>query len=207
MTVVITTSHTRKQFPKPNIEYWSLDKYYSEAQRCIGFFCRTIFPIKLNKDEDAISYIVEELIYAMSVWDKDRGMTLKSYLTKRSIWAIFRYLAYQQVALKLKIQSLYDCISKNNDTPMYETIADIKSKSGDDILQEQIFKQICFQLPEEFLTARQVECLRLRLYDNMTLYDIGRKLKISREAVRQRYERAITKLKDHYAEMDQEIFC
>lgn len=56
-------------------------------------------------------------------------------------------------------------------------------KTGDDIMEQLLYLSALFDLYGALLTEKQQECLRMHLFDDFSLSEIGESLGISRQAV------------------------
>lgn len=73
----------------------------------------------------------------------------------------------------------FDIISMSRKKPWHLLLG----KTGDDIMEQLLYLSALFDLYGALLTEKQQECLRMHLFDDFSLSEIGESLGISRQAV------------------------
>lgn len=188
-----------------DIEFESLSFYLTLAQKAISKFGKNISPNiakEMLKSEDAIANIANCIMMADWRWDKDRTgstgqqKTKYSYRNQCAIWAIKSYISrkYNKKLKSVDIRSTEDDLS----------ILDIMPSSISnpvDILIDQEEKEsvsdyikIILSDKNTILSDKQKLYLKMYYIDNMTFAEIGKRLNITREAVRQGIKKSIEKM-------------
>lgn len=185
----------------------SLNDYLVLAKKTISKFAHSM-STKMLKDEDAVSAVANALIMADWRWDENyknnegTKKTKYSYRNQCAIWAIQTYLSkeYKKNKKFNKVYSLdYMAESDNNDL-VYNKIKDKKNLPPDEIA---IFKEtktntqrlVDMILNLECISDRHKDYIRLYYMESQTFESIGKKYGITREAVRQGLNKAITTIR------------
>jgi len=189
-------------------QFDSLSTYISLAKKTINKFAPKFYN-GLNKEmlnnEEAVSDVATALMYADWRYDPDRSgkhgskKTLYSYRNQCAIWAIKTYITqrYKNNNKKVKVHSLDHCIkSTDESTNGYDITASQTDLDPLDILIDKESKKTTTEdihnlLNSGIISDKQREQLMMYYFDKMTLSQIGKKYKVSREAVRQNIKRAI----------------
>ena len=171
-----------------------LSDYYEIARRCIGAFASGTMARSMLRNEDAISFVAEHLMYATCRWNSEAGRTLHSYINQCAIWSIQRWI------LLNKKSSLHRMASLNNDNdgdnqPLYATIPDESTTQPLDELCYYETTDMIRKIMDTELTHRQRECIELIYIHGVSGADAARKLGVSRQAVEQCTTKGITKLR------------
>lgn len=195
-----------------NIQFDSLDQYILLAKKSISKFANKFYQglaTKMLKDEDAVSNIANAIMMADWRWDDDyknaQGTKKNKYAYRNqcAIWAIKTYVTklYKRSKYINNVYSL-DFVSDEESSSASSYIVDNKQITPDQILQEKEDKEnleylinTLFSL--ECLTARQKDYIRLYYFEDHTFEQIGKRYGITREAVRQGLNKAITLLKNN----------
>lgn len=208
--VVITNAHATKRTifnDHQELPYKSLYWYITTARKCCGFFHHP----ELINDEDAISFIVEELVIATNTWTCSGGMTFKSFLMRRSLFAIGRYIQYKRHAKKYFVRKLKHK-KRNSNQRIYSlfTTKNLSNNNYDGVNNEgeclldcipnskaidPSYEPCNWDILQQILSTKEFDCLSMSLRNNMTLEKIGNAMNFSREAARQNIERAIIKIR------------
>jgi RNA polymerase sigma factor (sigma-70 family) len=196
------------------IQFDSLDQYITLAKKAISKFSNQFYnglSIKMLNDEDAISSVANALMMADWRWDenyqntKGTKKTKYSYRNQCALWAIQTYVSKdgkKSKKFKNKIYSLDHIIEKDDESTTYNLTEDSKTLSPEDILikkenKEELSQLIKLLLELECLTARQRDYIKLYYFEGYTFEKIGNKYGITREAVRQGLNKAISLIKEH----------
>ncbi len=176
---------------------WTLDDYYRVAQRCIGAFATGSLAQSMLRNEDAISFVAEHLMYAAHRWNKSGGRTLHCYLNQCAIWSIHRWIALsKKVASKSLVSLNADNCPTSDTQQLYTMIADDNAPAPDDILMDQEKTDGLANVIEGAgLTDRQRHCLEVVYVQGQKPAEVARDLGISRQAVDQCLTKGIRKIK------------
>lgn len=195
------------------IQFDSLDHYVTLAKKSIAKFSNQFYQglsSKMLKDEDAISSVANAIMMADWRWDenyqneKGTKKTRYSYRNQCALWAIQTYITkdhHKGKKFKKKFYSLDHIVESFNDSTPHNFTQDDKTLSPDDILvakedKEELSKLIDSLLSLDCLTARQKDYIRLYYFESYTFEKIGQKYGITREAVRQGLNKAISMIKE-----------
>jgi hypothetical protein len=91
-------------FDKKDIKLYSLNHYLTVAQKCIYKYADSSMAKKMIYDEDAISYVVEKIIYGNYTYRSDKNCTLNTYLNTCAKFAIKNWI--NKLKSTRKIQTL-----------------------------------------------------------------------------------------------------
>jgi len=180
----------RQDFTRNADRHFTLAEYYKIAEKCISRFAEYSVAQDMLSDEDAVAYMVSDLILGTCRWTPDGGRDFKSYLNQCAIWSILKWLSSRTAVRKLASLdatnesggSLYGELSSNEKTP-YEHLA------------EQEHDILDFALNKCDLSPRQKQCFQMRFVDGHTLQEIADSIGVTREAVRLFIGQAINKVK------------
>jgi DNA-directed RNA polymerase specialized sigma24 family protein len=162
-----------------SVELYNLYEYLDIAKTCIIKYAPISIKYSMIKSEDAISYIVEKLIYGHCRYRKDGGSSLTSYLRKCVFWAILNWQNKLYHSFKeTEFKDDYYYISKK------EYYGDIKK---DEKLDQSLL---------DLLTETQKYYLIERYVNNRSFADIGRDKGVSRQAVNFSIKNALWKMRD-----------
>ncbi len=175
---------------------WSLQEYYNVAKRCIGVFAAGQLAQSMLRDEDAISFVAEHLMYASYRWKESGGRTINSYLNQCAIWSIQRWVVLIKRATKYPTLSLNVSLHPEERTQRHEMISDISIESPDKIMasQEQA-DNLTDVINNAGLTERQRHCLEAVYIQGQKKSEVARNLGVSRQAVDQCLTKGVTKIK------------
>jgi RNA polymerase sigma factor (sigma-70 family) len=189
------------------MEFDNLSVYMDLAKKTIAKFGAGIYPSlasEMLKSEDAIADVATAIMYADWRWDKDRSgfngqkKTQYSYRNQCAIWAIKTYISQKQKKNNVKVSSSLD-----RDESSY--ISNIPEKSNNNpatIVQEKeiqhnLSSTINDILNSSILNDKQRDQIRQYYYEDKTLSEIGKNYGVTREAVRQNIQKAISKIKEY----------
>lgn len=190
-------------------QYLSMNEYISLAKKTINKFAPKFYN-GLNKEilssEDAISDIATAIMHADWKYDPDReGMlgqkkTLYSYRNQCAIWAIQTYITNKYKKKFKDVMSLDFSSSEENSSSYHELVTDKKQTDPLDILisneqQDNLILDLESILNSGLITEKQKDQLKMYYMQDMTLSAIGKKYKVSREAIRQNLKRAIENIR------------
>jgi RNA polymerase sigma factor (sigma-70 family) len=190
-----------------NKEFDDLSVYMDLAKKTIAKFGASIYPalaVEMLKSEDAIADVATAIMYADWRWDNTRSgfngqkKTQYSYRNQCAIWAIKTYVSQKQKKGNVKVSS---CLDKNESS----YVSSIPEKSNNNpalIVQEKetqnnlsnTIKQI---LDSSIITDKQRDQIRQYYYEDKTLSEIGKQYGVTREAIRQNIQKALSKIKEY----------
>lgn len=175
----------------------NLYDYLKIAERCIGAFTSGALAHNMLRNEDAISFVAEHLMYAAYRWKEDGGRTFHSYLNMCAIRSIQRWILINKRARKVQIASLNHQQSESDgrQEQLYEHIADSKvTVPLQEMCEAEDMTQIC-QVMDTELTPRQRQCIELVYIEGLSGAEAARQLDISRQAVDQLLKQGIARIK------------
>jgi RNA polymerase sigma factor (sigma-70 family) len=185
----------------------SLDDYLILAKKAISKFAHSM-STRMLKDEDAISTVANAIMMADWRWDENyknnqgTKKTKYSYRNQCAIWAIQTYLSkeYQKNKKFNKVYSLDYVVESENNDIVYNKVKDKKNLTPDEIIILKETKENTQQLVDmilnlECISDRQKDYIRLYYIESQTFEAIGKKYGITREAVRQGLNKAITTIR------------
>lgn len=189
--------------------YADLSTYNNLAKKTISKFAPKFYnglSIEMLKNEDAISDVSTAIMYADWRFDENRvgisgqQKTLYSYRNQCAIWAIKTYITNKYKKQKKDTISLN--FSFDNSNELSTSIQDHKTLDPIDIIitneqTEAYTKYIQCIFDSGVLTDKQISIIKLYYLENETLASIGRKFKVSREAIRQNLKRAVAIIKEY----------
>lgn len=195
------------------INFDSLDNYMLLAKKSISKFANQIYSglaTKMLKDEDAIASVSNAIMMADWRWDEnyqnDKGTkkTRYSYRNQCALWAIQTYVSKnykKNKKFKNKIYSLDYIVENNDDSSVHSFTEDNKSLSPEEILMNKEDKEELSHLLDSLLnlnclSTRQKDYIKLYYFESYTFEKIGQKYGITREAVRQGLNKAISLIKE-----------
>jgi RNA polymerase sigma factor (sigma-70 family) len=194
-----------------NVAFDSLNDYIILAKKAISKFSHSMSG-KMLKDEDAISSVANAIMMADWRWDenyqnkKGTKKTKYSYRNQCAIWAIQTYLSkeYQKNKKFNKVYSL-DYNTENDSNILYDTFNNKKDCTPEKIVMENEYTQNNKKLVDMILvldciSEKQKDYIKLYYLQNETFEQIGKKYGITREAVRQGLNKAVSIIRSHINE-------
>ena len=198
------------------IEFDSLSSYINMAKKTISKFANQIYnglANKMLKDEDAISHVANAIMMADWRWDENyesangTKKTKYSYRNQCAIWAIQTYVTKNHSQSKKKKNLPNETYSLNHDNgdfdsgDAYHRIEDESLSRPEDILINIENKEVLSNLIEQLLSFdclsdRQKAYVRLYYLEGHTFEKIGKIYGITREAVRQGLNKAISLIRE-----------
>jgi len=196
-----------------NVKFDDLNTYLILAKKAISKFANGIYnglSSKMLKDEDAISSVANAIMMADWRWDENyenaRGTkkTKYSYRNQCALWAIQTYISksYKKPKKINKVYSLDHELENHDGTSVYDYMSDSKTLPPDeDVInnedKESIEKLINDMLSIDCLSEKQKDYIRLYYFENYTFEKIGQKYGITREAVRQGLNKALSLIRSY----------
>jgi len=195
------------------LEFDSLNTYITLAKKSISKFSNQFYnglSSKMLKDEDAISSIANAIMMADWRWDdnyqNDKGTkkTKYSYRNQCALWAIQTYVSKnykKNKKFKTTIYSLDYIAEKDDESTVHNFTEDTKSLPPEEILinkenKEELSSLINKLLQLGCLSDKQRDYIQLYYFESYTFEKIGKKYGITREAVRQGLNKAISLIKE-----------
>ena len=194
------------------IKFDSLDTYMLLAKKSISKFSNQFYSglsTRMLKDEDAIASVANAIMMADWRWDenyqneKGTKKTRYSYRNQCALWAIQTYVSKdhkKNKKFRKKIYSLDHVLDNEESASVQSLTEDSKACSPEDILikieNEQELKSLIENLLSlDCLSSRQKDYIRLYYFESYTFEKIGQKYGITREAVRQGLNKAISTIR------------
>lgn len=196
-----------------SVEFDSLDTYLLLAKKSISKFANQFYhglSSRMLKDEDAVAAVANAIMMADWRWDEDykneKGTkkTKYSYRNQCALWAIQTFVTknHNKNRKFKKVYSL-DHFTESDDSNLnlHSFTQDTRTQSAEDHVLEKESAQelsnlINSLLSLDCLTTRQKDYIRLYYFESQTFEKIGQKYGITREAVRQGLNKAISLIKD-----------
>lgn len=196
-----------------NVNFDSLDTYLLLAKKSISKFANQFYQglsSKMLKDEDAVSAVANAIMMADWRWDENyqnkqgTKKTKYSYRNQCALWAIQTYVTKNHSKNKRfkKVYSLDHVLEKEDDSNNLHNFAqDTRTQSPETLIiekeqNEELTNLVQGLLSLDCLSARQKDYIKLYYFESQTFEKIGQKYGITREAVRQGLNKAITLIKD-----------
>jgi RNA polymerase sigma factor (sigma-70 family) len=173
---------------------WGLQDYYSAAQRCIGAFASSSLAHSMLRDEDAVSFVAEHMMYAAHRWHHERGRTLHSYLNQCALWSIKRWIKLCKTANCAAIISLHDTHIDDR-KPLYAiTAVDVDAPDAQ-LNAQDLHNELSAAIDSANLTSKQSRCIESVYVQGLKPAEVARNLGITRQAVHQCLEKGVAKIK------------
>lgn len=199
-----------------DITFDSLESYLLLAKKSISKFANQFYhglSGKMLKDEDAISSVANAMMMADWRWDenyqneKGTKKTKYSYRNQCALWAIQTYVSknHNRKKYKKNIYSLDFNLNDDENSSISNITEDSSTLSPEEIVMAnedklELSHLIDSLLNLDCLTPRQKDYIKLYYFESYTFEKIGKKYGITREAVRQGLNKAISLIKDSIAE-------
>lgn len=193
------------------IKFDDLSEYILLAKKSISKFANRFYnglASKMLKDEEAISNVANAIM--MADWrfdenyknDANTKKTKYSYRNQCALWAIQTYVTKnhkKQKRQKNKIYSL-NYTDQDDDSGAYSYVEDARSQDPLSIIIEQENKDNLSSLIDQLLSLdclshKQKDYIRLYYFEDYTFEEIGQKYNLTREAVRQSMNKALSLIK------------
>lgn len=150
-----------------------------------------LYDVLAEKDLAMSIDLISEEEFAQLADKNCPPQALEKILAKaRQKWNLF----LDQLASPL---SLDHPVSSDSDTPFIELVPDSNSPDVEETVVKTLWKTELREIIEQTLNAREALIVRLRL-EGLTLDEIGKKIKLTRERIRQIFEKSTHKLKQNY---------
>jgi len=185
----------------------TLNNYTNIAKKTISKFANKFYPglsKEMLNNSDTVAEVAGAIMMADWHWDKDRvgkvsgkGKTLYSYRNQCAIWAIKTYISTKNKTRK-KNQKCIEKASNENTYMYYENPLDILIADEQSNNLAIDVNSIINMAP---ISDKQKQQLYMYYYENKTLSDIGKVYGVTREAIRQSINKALTIIKEivnHY---------
>lgn len=181
-----------------NIEDYTIGDYRNMAKRFISKYTSRALSAKMLADEDAISFVVENLMYATQRWNEDKGQSFSTYLIQCARWSIPRWVKIMNRENK---QYSLDFSINEEDDDSYEIIADKKQKTPiEKLIKKENISLLKKIIKESSLTNTQKLYLKSIYFDGLTGSETAREYEVSRQAVNQSIKQSIKILQNHCKE-------
>jgi RNA polymerase sigma factor (sigma-70 family) len=185
-----------------NAKFENSETYLKLARMQIVGFCKKHYPSYMNKllnDDDAISYVAYANMLADWRFDESRNLARNTY---RGWYANGFIKTYIRKNCKVpKVDSLDEMIQEGDNGKGFNLL-ELLGKQEKNNNQRWTAEDI--QSCMDNLQPRSREILYMYAYDGMNLAEIGRKLNITRERVRQIVNNSLEKMKKELIDAEQE---
>lgn len=190
-----------------NIEFDSLSVYINLAKKTINKFGSKMYgglAKEMLQNDDAVADVAHAIMLGDWRWDENRKgktgqqKTKYSYRNQCAIWAIQTYITKKYK--KRNIHSVSLDYSKNDDSMNLKDILCSRDEDPYEILcqretEKALREDIQFILNSNLISDKQREYIKLYFFEEYTLEKIGKKFNITREAVRQNINKALSNIK------------
>lgn len=196
-----------------NVKFDDLSTYLILAKKAISKFANGIYnglATKMLKDEDAISSVANAIMMADWRWDENyentqgTKKTKYSYRNQCALWAIQTYVSksYKKPKKINKVYSLDHELENCDGTSVYDYMADSRTPPPDEDVINSEDKQsietlINDMLSLDCLSEKQKDYIKLYYFENYTFDKIGKKYGVTREAVRQGLNKALSLIRSY----------
>ncbi len=191
-----------------SVQFDSLAEYILLAKKSISKFANKFYnglATKMLKDEDAVSSVANAIM--MADWRYDENYenemggkkTKYSYRNQCALWAIQTYVTKnykKSKRVKNQVLSL-DYADQDDDHSACSYVEDSKAKDPQQILIDKEKNENISELIEQLLnldciSERQRAYIKLYYFEDHTFEQIGKKFNLTREAVRQSMNKALS---------------
>lgn len=185
---------------RKQMEEFTLSEYLDYAKRCISAFAPSDEVQNMLRDEDAISYVAEHLMYAKQRWKKDGGRTVKSYLNQSAIWCIPRWFIIRNRNRNLSLDFILEEHNPSKRNSDYHQLVEDKNQlPPDEYLMKKEEKEKFNKLIERSQLGESQKKYFYEVYDNGTsISDAAKTFGVTRQAVSFSLKLAIDKIKTQY---------
>lgn len=188
-------------------EFDSLSTYINLAKKTINKFGSKMYgglAKEMLKNDDAIADVAHAIMLGDWRWDENRKgktgqqKTRYSYRNQCAIWAIQTYITKKYKKKNSNHISLD--YSKNDDCLNLKDILCSKEEDPYEILSKReatrtLNEDIHAVLNSSLISDKQRQYIELYFFEEYTLEKIGKKFNITREAVRQNINKALSNIK------------
>ena len=186
----------------------SLYDYLLIATKLVQKLCTKDVCVEILYDEDALSNMAHSLMMADWRWDgkyiskNKRTKTQYSYRSQCIIYEIKKHLRRKQRVYSQKFKQSLNYTSVDETQPLYCKIVD-RSSLGVNPIEIAIQKEK-FETFKKILTHKEYICVTMYYIDMYTYKEIGQKLDLSQERIRQIVSlEALPKLRRHYEDKNE----
>lgn len=184
---------------KNDDEFESLDNYYTIAKKMILVHAPTIrsnLAEEMLANEDAVGNVAHALM--MADWKFDGRGNLYGYRKKMGRYAIQNYASRQKKETAKKNISINNDFESSTSTNFFANQLTDKEQQPDMPLQKlEKLDKIRELLESGIISKLQAEYLRLYYFEGLSLDQIGKKRKVSKQSVWQLIHKALETLKEY----------
>lgn len=195
------------------IEFDNLSTYLNLAKKSISKFANRYYnglAVKMLKDEDAIADVANAIIMADWRYDENhegkdgQKKTRYSYRNQCAIWAIQTYVtkSHGKKSKSLKNKKVYSLdYAKEGDASFLSCVIDQKHRDPASLILDKENKEKLSNLINELLSIspisdKQKDFIKMYYFDGYTFEQIGKKFNLTREAIRQSINKALSLIRD-----------
>ena len=196
-----------------DVEFDDLSTYLNLAKKSISKFANRYYnglAVKMLKDEDAIANVANAIIMADWRYDENhegkdgQKKTRYSYRNQCAIWAIQTYVTkiHGKKSKNLKNKKAYSLdYAKEGDASFVSCVIDQKHRDPASLILEKENKENLSNLINELLSTspiseKQKDFIKMYYFDGCTFEQIGKKFNLTREAIRQSINNALSLIRD-----------
>lgn len=182
-------------------EFDTLENYTNIAKKTISKFASKFYPglsKEMLSNDETVAEVAGAIMMADWNWDKNRkgkntglGKSMYSYRNQCAIWAIKTYITSK--FKKNKKQTKYN--DYYNMHYIEKTVQNPSEIVEQDENRETLVSDMKNLINNAPISDKQRQQLIMYYYENKTLADIGREFSVTREAVRQNIQKALSTIK------------
>lgn len=166
------------------VENPTMEDFVLEAKAIIGRYGKKYWIY----NPDCVDIVLRRIVIAHSKFDPSKGFQRSTYVIKAGIYGLLQFKKFMERQSKLTHYTFSD--------KSYEKLLDTKKiVKRDSKNHSQIYNLVCQILQQ--LNSDDRKIMKLRYLDGLTLKDIGKLYNVTREAIRQRINKIIVKLKQN----------
>lgn len=198
--ISVTKRKKNKNYEK-DIDQFALEDYLLMAQKFIKKYTLRNLGDNMLRDEDAISFVAEHLIYATQRWDKNRGASLNTYLIYCFKCCIPKWVKITQrdnycLSLDFDSENTDNKSAYTNST--YVDIFDDKQLSPIEFLIKKEKREELDKVIKNILTPIQQSYVNYVYKDGLSISETSRIFGVSRQAVSNSLINSSNKIRQHY---------
>lgn len=192
----------KNEYPdKDKQTFMTLAEYQLAAEKSIKFFAPRIkagLVSELLHSEDAIAIVAHAMMIADWKYKEGKGMTRYNYRNNYAFFAIRSFVVRRSKALKKTgyIKSLD--FDMGDEQTFYKVISDGGTTNPLDCMMEEDerISDIVDHLYDGTITEKQSKCIQMYYFDGLTYEQIGNKMGVTKERVRQNINNGVQKIRE-----------
>lgn len=204
MVVLTRLDKTRRRYteePSSEAPFLTLAEYIKMAKGLIGAYASPSLSSVMLKDEDAIDFVAQQLMWGTIRWRADGGCSLRSYYVQRARYAIrtwiFKMARVKRRGIPYSLNAEYED-GNSNPIEFVDTIIDNRSDT-----REECRKTVVDLIDNSrTLTLREADCLKRRFVDYEPVESIKVDYKVSKQQIHNIFNSGIKKLQNEYQDRE-----